>query len=84
MAIANQQTRPIDEVRIWNRKLTGDEIKNYNTYPIDQGNLPAGLVAYFPMDEGSGSTVVDKTANPSNASYYRHGKLGWTGSSLGK
>jgi hypothetical protein len=56
-----------DEVRIWNRKLTGDEIKTYNTYPLDQGNLPSGLVAYFPLDEGSGSTVFDKTANPSNA-----------------
>ena len=66
-----------DEVRIWNRKLTGDEIKNYNTYPLDQGNLPAGLVAYFPMDEGSGSTVFDKTANPSNASII--GTANWAG-----
>lgn len=67
----------IDEVRIWNRKLSGDEIKNYNTYPLDQGNLPSGLVAYFPMDEGSGSTVVDKTANPSNATIV--GTANWTG-----
>ncbi len=67
----------IDEVRIWNRKLSGDEIKNYNTYPLDQGNLPSGLVAYFPMDEGSGSTIVDKTANPSNATIV--GTANWTG-----
>ncbi|WP_341882713.1 LamG-like jellyroll fold domain-containing protein [Synechococcus sp. UW140] len=67
----------IDEVRIWNRKLSGDEIKNYNTYPLDQGNLPSGLVAYFPMDEGSGSTVVDKTANPTNASII--GTANWAG-----
>jgi len=66
-----------DEVRIWNRKLSGDEIKNYNTYPLDQGNLPSGLVAYFPMDEGSGSTVVDKTTNPSNATIV--GTANWTG-----
>ena len=58
-------------------KLTGDEIKNYNTYPLDQANLPAGLVAYFPMDEGSGSTVFDKTANPSNASII--GTANWAG-----
>ena len=67
----------IDEVRIWNSKLSGEVIKNNSTYPLDQGNLPAGLVAYFPMDEGSGSTVVDKTANPSNATIV--GTANWAG-----
>jgi hypothetical protein len=67
----------IDEVRIWNSKLSGDVIKNNSTYPLNQNNLPSGLVAYFPMDEGSGSTIFDKTANPTNASII--GTVNWAG-----
>jgi RHS repeat-associated protein len=46
-----------DEVRIWNRALTGEEIKaNKNVYLT--GTEP-GLVAYYPMNEGSGTVLTD-------------------------
>ncbi len=47
----------IDEIRIWNVTRTPSEIAD-NTTTNFTGN-EAGLVAYFPMDEGSGTTVTN-------------------------
>ena len=47
----------IDEVRVWRRALTYEEIHydNWNQENPDE----IGLVAYFPMNEGNGNTVID-------------------------
>lgn len=52
----------IAEARIWNRTLTQDEIKadgHYYSVPVDS----EGLIAYWKMDEGDGSTIYDATSN---------------------
>jgi hypothetical protein len=51
----------IDEVRIWNRARSQDEIKT-EMYHRLVGNEP-GLVGYWRFDEGSGNTVYDLTDN---------------------
>jgi RHS repeat-associated protein len=46
-----------DEVRIWNRALTAEEIKaNQNVYLT---GAETGLVAYYPLNEGSGTILTD-------------------------
>mgnify|MGYP000619076113 CR=1 FL=1 len=58
----------IDEVKIYSYKRTEEQIKiDYNRgVAAKMGaeyTLPAGLVGYWPMDEGSGSTVYDVSGN---------------------
>ncbi len=46
-----------DEVRIWNRALTAEEIKaNQNVYLTGS---ETGLIAYYPLNEGSGTVLTD-------------------------
>ncbi len=54
----------IDEVRIWNSVRTEDQIKS-NMYKELIGN-EAGLVGYYKMNEGSGSSVTDYSPNSNN------------------
>ncbi|MFE0422493.1 LamG-like jellyroll fold domain-containing protein [Streptomyces sp. NPDC058953] len=49
----------IDEVRIWNRARTQAEISDERGFRLI-GNEP-GLIAYYRLDEGSGTTVYDQT-----------------------
>jgi hypothetical protein len=56
-----------DEVRIWNHARTADQIKRYmNTRLIGNPALHTGLVAYYPMNEGTGDTVHDMSQNSNN------------------
>jgi hypothetical protein len=50
----------MDEVRIWNVSRTAGEIKN-GMYGTVAGNTP-GLIAYYKMNEGSGTAVNNSTA----------------------
>jgi len=58
----------ISEFRVWNKELTGETIQNWmyksldNTHP-DYSNL----VAYYPLNEGSGTTVADLSPNAETA-----------------
>lgn len=52
------------EVRIWNTTRTVVEI-TANMYKRVLGN-ETGLVAYFPMDEGTGTTITDRSTNSNN------------------
>ena len=51
----------MDEVRIWNRALDGQEIEG-NMYRVLEGSEP-NLVGYWRFDEGSGQDTVDQTQN---------------------
>jgi len=51
----------IDEVRIWNHARTADQIKRYMNTRLY--GTETGLVAYYPMNEGTGSTAFDKSTN---------------------
>lgn len=50
----------IDEVRIWNKVRTPEEIAN--TWNRALRGDEAGLVAYYPFNEGSGTTTEDVTS----------------------
>jgi hypothetical protein len=60
----DNQTRPfkgkIIEVRLWNRVRSPEELQKDMNRSL-QGNEP-GLVGYWPLNEGSGTTVSDKTS----------------------
>ncbi len=51
----------LDEVRIWNTARTGIEIRENMTRTLDDGE--SGLVAYYKLNETSGTTAYDATAN---------------------
>ena len=55
----------IDEVRFWNRALSQTEIQQKMCYWLNPSN-ETGLVGYWKMNEGSGSTIFDATANANN------------------
>jgi hypothetical protein len=51
----------IDEVRIWDHARTADQIKRYMHTRLY--GTETGLMAYYPMNEGTGSTAYDKSTN---------------------
>ncbi|MGB0851104.1 MAG: LamG-like jellyroll fold domain-containing protein [Bacteroidia bacterium] len=55
----------IDEVRIWNITLSESQIRDRMCKRL-KGN-EAGLIAYYPMDEGTGTSTADKSTNSFNA-----------------
>ncbi|MDW8209486.1 MAG: LamG-like jellyroll fold domain-containing protein [Cytophagales bacterium] len=60
----------IDEVRIWNVARTQMEIATWKDQLIDRCNPPAGLVAYYDFEEGSGSVINHYNATcPVNKQY---------------
>ena len=58
----------IDEVRIWNVARTQSEIQSYMKDCIASGEL--GLSLYYPMNEGSGSSVEDNSLNTYKGNFY--------------
>jgi hypothetical protein len=48
----------IDELRVWNTARTTSQLADNNT--VDLSGTEAGLIAYFPMNEGSGTTATNK------------------------
>lgn len=83
----------IDEVRIYNRALTAAEIKGlYDVGESDRvnssvsqaqgtGRLDSDLVAYWPFDDGTGSTAVDVSTNSFDGS--ASGGPTWTTGQIG-
>ncbi|MEV7939697.1 LamG-like jellyroll fold domain-containing protein [Kitasatospora sp. NPDC088264] len=55
----------LDEVRIWNRPRSGDELAADRGRRLI-GNEP-GLAVYYRFDEGAGDTLYDQTDNARNA-----------------
>ncbi len=54
----------IDEVRIWNTARTAAQIRENMTRTLDGDE--SGLVAYYRLNEASGTTAHDATANSNN------------------
>lgn len=54
----------IDELRIWNRSLTRDEIQTVIFTKLDKNE--SGLIGYWDFDEPTGTTVLDKSENKFN------------------
>ncbi|MBI9033074.1 MAG: T9SS type A sorting domain-containing protein [Bacteroidales bacterium] len=51
----------LDEIRIWD--IARDEAEIQSTMSIELSGTESGLVAYFPMNEGSGTTTSDVSGN---------------------
>ncbi len=51
------------EVRIWNRILDADTIKDQETHPYFVDPASEGLVAYWKFNEGSGQVIADRSGN---------------------
>lgn len=65
----------MDEVAIWNRPLSRDEIRAWRhlTKSIDNDPIRTGLIAYYQFNEAVGNISVSKTANGSYAEYFGQG-----------
>lgn len=56
----------MSEVRVWSKCLTQEEISGeLHPYYVDPAS--PGLVAYWKFNEGSGTTIVDRTGNGNDA-----------------
>jgi len=64
----------IDDVRIWNIARSESEIQEAMYLPLE-GNEP-GLVGYWKLDEGTGSTTADATGNGADGTFA--GNATWT------
>ena len=54
----------IDDFRVYNTALTASQIQQlYNQADSSNSVISSGLVAWWKMDEGSGSTVADSSGN---------------------
>lgn len=53
-----------DEVRIWNKELSSNEIARWMNKPLDNGHPDySHLVAYYPLDEGNGNVTANDVNN---------------------
>jgi hypothetical protein len=61
----------IDEVSLWNRPLTIDEIRKYRHITKNNTTEPIqnGLVAYFQFNENTGNISINKTTNLNYVTY---------------
>jgi hypothetical protein len=55
----------MSQVRLWKKAISQIQIKNNMKYAIDPAN--PDLIAYWPMNEGSGNTFTDITGHGYNA-----------------
>ncbi|HRI28982.1 MAG TPA: alkaline phosphatase family protein [Chitinophagales bacterium] len=71
----------IAEVRIWNTILAEQTIKDWACAPVNNTHPNyANLLAYWKMDDGSGSTLIDSSPNGITASFLG-GTPTWTAAS---
>ena len=63
-------TGQIDEVRVWNMARSSSDITSSLHVPL-QGN-ESGLAAYWPFDEGTGTTTRDASSHGQTATLYNH------------
>ncbi len=65
----------IDEVRIWNIARTATEI--VNTINADLTGNETGLAGYWKLNEGTGTTTADATANENNGTLMGMNQDSW-------
>ena len=71
----------IDEVRIWNDARTQAEIKE-NMY-VELSGSESNLIAYYSMNDGSGTTVTDNSSNSNNGTMANmDGSSDWVSNTL--
>ncbi|GET43657.1 LamG-like jellyroll fold domain-containing protein [Microseira wollei] len=63
-SIGSEQFGKLSEFRIWQVALSDDEVAA-NSKTLLSGNEP-GLLAYYPLNEATGTTVRDKTGSGNN------------------
>jgi photosystem II stability/assembly factor-like uncharacterized protein len=68
-------TCEMDEVSIWNRPLTIDEIRQWRHLTKSNAGDPilTGLIAYYQFNESGGNASINKTGNANFASYFGNG-----------
>ena len=77
----------IDEVRIYNRILSADEITrlyNLKKPKVVSGINNTGLVAYWPLDEGTGTRVEDASFNTNTGTTTNMADTDWITGRVGK
>jgi hypothetical protein len=67
----------IDEVRIWNIARTGNELFTFSTEQLEGDE--AGLVAYLPLDEGTGTTTANLANNNNPGKLANMDESAWVG-----
>ncbi len=64
----NNYKGSIDEVRIWDKALTGSNIQSWMNIPLNATHPEyAHLMAYYQFDEGTGVTLSDASLNAATA-----------------
>jgi hypothetical protein len=59
-SLQNNYKGKLNELSIWNKALTANEVADWMNKSIDNTHPQfASLLAYYPMNEGNGSTVSD-------------------------
>lgn len=56
----------LSDIRVWDHARTPEQIKRYSKVPLRGSET--GLLAYYPINEGSGSNTEDKTGNGNDLS----------------
>jgi|GEM_PF-1854127 len=66
----------MDEVRLWSRALTVDELQQSAQDALPLNGDEADLVAYWPMDQGAGTIAGDRSGGNAHAAFA--GGVYWT------
>ncbi|MDB3907848.1 peptide-N-glycosidase F-related protein, partial [Crocinitomicaceae bacterium] len=67
-AYTNNWKGKVDELRIWDKALTATDIQNWMNIPVDNTHPEyASLVAYYNLDEGTGTSISDNSLNALSA-----------------
>lgn len=74
-------TGEIDELSIWNKALTETEIRNLMCHKLNANDT--SLLAYYTFDEGSGTTLHDKSPNGNNGTLINTPTWHYSGAPIG-
>ncbi|GAA3218703.1 LamG-like jellyroll fold domain-containing protein [Actinocorallia longicatena] len=79
-ALVNEFTGDLAELRVWDRQLTGEQVRGLLHRPL-HGDEP-GLAGYWPFDDGSGEIIADRTSRGANGQWIGGGDPAWGPSSV--